>query len=292
MWSCEMTADQSPGDFCATGVGWQEQLLTISPTVTLHLITFSPPVPPAGPPVLFVPGWISRLDSWGDALREWTATHTIYYLETREKTVSPIDPAEPITVETIADDILQVIEILGLKDQQFILFGSSLGATAIIEACRHFQARPKLIALVGPNAEFQIPGWGVVLVKIFRPGWYFAIKPWLKWYLRTFRLDVEADQFQYYKYCGNLDAADPRKLKIAALAFRNYTVWDLLPTIPIPIIMFGGSDDHLHDHENILKMDAGLPHSKYVDMGTNYNTHSGEMIKYLLEFENELEKRG
>ena len=182
-----MTMHPTPDDYCAAGATWQQELLKLSPSVSLHLITFSPTSEPEGDPVLFVPGWVSRLDSWGAALQELTATRTVYYLETREKTVSPIDPDETITVETIGDDILKVITILGLKDQEFILFGSSLGATAIFEACRHFQTKPKLIALVGPNAEFHIPGWGAIVVKLFRPSWYFAIKPWLKWYRIEFR---------------------------------------------------------------------------------------------------------
>ena len=118
------------------------------------------------------------------------------------------------------------------------------------------------------------------------------LKPFIKWYLKTFRLDIKSDYAQYAKYCRALDAADPWKLKKAALAFSRYEVWNLLESIEYPSLIVGASKDSRHEPENLKRMVAMMPHATYLDMETNKNTHSKtlveEMRKYLQRLKSSL----
>jgi homoserine acetyltransferase len=97
-------------------------------------------------------------------------------------------------------------------------------------------------------------------------------------------LDIENDYAQYEKYCHALDAADPWKLKKAALAFSRYTVWDILKTIEYPILIIGASKDILHEPVNLHKMVKMMRNATYLDMETNERTHSEEMVKKMRKY--------
>ena len=92
-------------------------------------------------------------------------------------------------------------------------------------------------------------------------------------------MEVEADQAQYDKYCRTLDGADPWKLKSAGMSLWDYTVWDKLPGIKIPVLIIGASSDKLHEPGNLKKMTEMLPFATYLDLGTNSKTHSMEMVQ-------------
>ncbi|MFH1852441.1 MAG: alpha/beta hydrolase [Candidatus Neomarinimicrobiota bacterium] len=271
-------------EYCAPGCHILEEMLAISDRVSLRVITFTPPVKTTNPPVLFIPGWISRLDSWVHALREMTRDHKVYYVDSREKVTSVVSGRVEYGVAAIARDIVRLVDRFGLTADNYLLFGSSLGATAILESCRDLNQRPLALILVGPNAVFHSPWWGGLLIRIFPPRLYLIMKPFLKWYLRNFRVDAQADPVQYQKYCANLDDADPYKLKQAARELIKYEIWDTLPGVTLPVLIFGAESDKLHDPGNIAKMIPLLSRCSYIDMGTNTRTHSGDMVVEMRKF--------
>jgi pimeloyl-ACP methyl ester carboxylesterase len=271
-------------DYCAEGVRFHEDRIAVSERVSLRVVTFEPPGQSGNPPVVFVPGWITLMAAWRDVLREMTKDFTVHYVETREKISSSVTGKVPYTVEALGGDVVSFVSRLGLEEGKYVLFGSSLGATALLDCVRFLEKKPMCLALVGPNAEFRVPRFGMAIVRSFYPPFYSAIKPFVKWYLRNFRLNVKSDAAQYRKYCDNLDAADPWKLKKAALAFSKYEVWDLLPEINIPVLIIGASKDKLHEPENLKKMTAMLPAASNVDLETNKGTHSAEMVHAMRKY--------
>jgi pimeloyl-ACP methyl ester carboxylesterase len=279
-------------DFCAEGTTIREEMIPVSDAVTLKMITFEPAkpsgVPPVEqaehPPVVFVPGWITLMAAWKEVLREMTKDFTVYYIETREKISSGVSGKVPYTVEALGRDIVSVVKGLGLKNGRYLLFGSSLGATVVLDCIRFLEEKPNCVVVVGPNAEFRVPWWGMAVIVLFYPPFYSVIKPFVKWYIRIFRLNVESDLAQYLKYCNNLDAADPWKLKKAAWAFSSYTVWDLLPEIHLPVLLISASKDKLHEPENLKKMAAMLPRCTVLDFETNQGTHSAGMVEAVRKY--------
>jgi pimeloyl-ACP methyl ester carboxylesterase len=213
-----------------------------------------------------------------------TKDFTVYYVETREKISSHVPRDAGQGVADIAGDLVVLVEKLGLQQGGYILLGSSLGATAILECYRHLVRKPRCLVLIAPNAAFRVPFSWKMIVTLFYPGLYALIRPAVKWYLKTFRLDTAADRAQYEKYCDALDAADPWKLKKAVRALWSYAVWPVLGSIDCPALMVNASRDKLHEPESLRRMAAGLPRGSEIDLETNARTHSVDLVTALRSY--------
>jgi pimeloyl-ACP methyl ester carboxylesterase len=273
-----MIHQEDLSQYCAPGTEWEEGWLAVSDKVSLRLITFRRRTVNNNPSILFVAGWVSQIKAWQEVLLEMTQDFNVYYLETREKISSRICQNVEYNVETIGKDIITVISKLAFSEKSYILFGSSLGATSIIDCCRLLKKNPLCLILISPNAEFRVPKIWLVIVKLFYPPLYELIKPPAKWYLRTFRLDLEVDYEQYEKYCKAIDAGDPWKLKKAVLSLAKYTVWDKLKFVKYPTLLIGASKDKLHEPDNLKKMIQKIHNISHIDLKTNKLTHSRGMV--------------
>ncbi len=265
----------------------KESFLQVQPEVQVRVIQFHPMHGTPNPAVVFVAGWVTQIVAWKEVLQEMTKDFSVIYLETREKISSRIQGRVKFDVETIGKDIVAVVDHFNLKDRTYLLFGSSLGATAIVDAVRWLKRKPLGLVLIGPNAHFRVPRLGLWIIRAFYPGWYGLIKPVVKWYLRTFRLDVKHDHAQYEKYCQALDAADPWKLKPAVLALSTYEIWPYLKNVQCPTLIIGAEKDKLHEPENLRKIVQNLPNCRYIDLETNRGTHSRRVVEHLREFVSE-----
>ncbi|MFC1566115.1 alpha/beta fold hydrolase [Candidatus Neomarinimicrobiota bacterium] len=271
-------------DYCAPGTKWNEQMVSVSDNVSLRVVEFHPKKSTTQPTVLFIAGWISLMRGWKIVLKEMTKDFHVIYVETREKISSQVNGKAEFSVEAIAQDIVKLVEIYKLEKNKYIIFGSSLGGTSILESYKGLNSHPLCFALLGPNAEYRTPWWGKILIRIVWPGLYNALRPFIKWYLRKFRLDIETDRAQYEKYCNALDAADPKKLKPAAKALSKYKVWRILKDIDLPVLIIGATKDLLHEPQNIIQMDKMLPNSLFLDMDTNTYAHGPEMVVELRKY--------
>ena len=283
MTTSNITSDNL-SDYCAPGTKWTEKMVSVSGNVSLRVVEFHPNKSTTQPTVLFIAGWISLMRGWKIVLKEMTKDFHVIYVETREKISSKINGKAEFSVEAIAKDIVKLVEIYKLEKNKYIIFGSSLGGTSILESYKGLNHHPLCFALLGPNAEYRTPWWGKLLISIVWPGLYNALRPFIKWYLRKFRLDIETDRAQYEKYCNALDAADPKKLKPAAKALSKYKVWGILKDIDLPVIIIGATKDLLHEPQNLIQMDKMLPNSVFLDMDTNTFAHGPEMVVELRKY--------
>ena len=278
------TEQKNISDYCAPGTTYKQEMIPITDNVSLEVITFFPPVQAQTPAVFFVSGWASLIEGWKDVVLEMTRDFTVYYIETREKISSQIKGKTEYNVEAIGKDVVELISRFNIEDNGYMLMGSSLGATAILDCCRFLKKNPLCLCLIGPNAVFRVPKFGMALIRTFYPSFYFILRPFILWYLKHFRLDTTSSHAQYEKYCQNLYAADPWKLKKAALAFSQYEVWDRLRDIDYPTLIAGASKDKLHEPKNLQQIVSMMKNATYIDMGTNEGTHSGRMVEELRSY--------
>ncbi len=271
-------------EFCAPGCSATEAMIPVAENVSLRVISFKPAQETSNPKVLFVAGWITLLSAWKKVLQEMTRDFQVYYVETREKISSQVTGPVGYGVEDIGQDIVALVEHFQFQERQFILFGSSLGASAILDGCRFLKKEPLCLVLIGPNAVFRVPRFGKVIIFFFPPPLYLLIKPLVKWYLKTFRLDIKSDYEQYQKYCGNIDAADPWKLKKAVMKLWRWEAWPLLPNITYRTLIVGASKDSLHEPENLHKMVGLMNGATYIDLETNKGTHSEAMVHEMRKY--------
>ncbi len=255
----------------------KEYMLVVSDGVSLRIIDFTPQnVSPQKPVILFVAGWISLLSGWKEVLKVLLAEYRILYLESREKQSSIVPDVKKtsFSMQRLTLDLSEIIEQVIEPSGEFILAGSSLGATAILEYCGSDKRKPLSAVLIGPNTEFRFPKILVLIVSIAHPLLYFSIKPLIKWYIRNFRLDKKNSKEQIEKYENTLDCADPYKLKANALALKNYALADRAKKITVPCLILGATTDTLHDTGNIKHLVNKIPDAKYIELASNMETHS------------------
>jgi len=209
------------GDGCSV----KDYHFTVSDGVVLKIIDFIPRRDNDKRPVIFfVAGWISAISGWRGVLKVISSEYRTIYLETREKqsSIVPKKTRVSFSMDRLSADIREAVEKLIPPRRTFIMAGSSLGGTAILEYLAREGRKPLCAVLVGPNAEFRFPKLLGSVIPAFPPSFYLVLKPFVKWYLRNFRLDKKNEQEQVKKYEATLDAADPYKLKYNAIAIRNY----------------------------------------------------------------------
>jgi pimeloyl-ACP methyl ester carboxylesterase len=269
---------------CTLGCKWNVELLQVTDSVTLRIMTFNPPKPTDNPTVVFVPGWISRVVGWEPVLKEMTKDFRVIFVETREKISSQVREPAGYGVTEIALDLVEVVKRFDLRSDNYIFFGSSLGATAILHSIQYLDQKPRALALIGTNATFSMSTFAKTFIRFLPPRFYLIARPFIKWYLKTFRLKVKNDDIQFKKYCAALDAADPWKLKKGAIALSTYEIWDLLNDISVPTLLVGAFEDNLHDHGIQKRIADALPNGKYLELKTNTFSHSGTIVVCLRNY--------
>jgi len=283
--SATNTTDYSPYTESTTTV--KEYMFTVSDGVSLKIIDFIPRnVSQQKPVILFVAGWISLISGWKGVLKVLTAEHRVIYCETREKQSSTVPDVKKVSfsIERLKLDIGEIIEKLIPPPDKFILAGSSLGASAILEYCASDKPKPFSTVLINPNTEFRFPKFLGSIIPALHPSLYISVKPVIKWYLRNFRLDKKTCKEQIEKYENTLDCANPYKLKANALAIKNYVIWGRIDNINVPCLVLGATSDTLHATENVKRLLKIIPDSTYIELKSNMENHSEKAGHVILEY--------
>jgi len=265
----------------------KEYMLEVSDGVSLKMIDFTPDsIPEEKPVILFLAGLISMISGWEEVLKILTSQYRVIYIESREKQSSTVPNVKKtsFSMERLKSDIGEVIEKAIPPSAKFILAGSSLGASAILEYCGSEKRKPLSAILIAPNTEFRFPKFLGAIIPLVHPSLYFLAKPVIKWYLRNFRLDKKRSKEQVEKYENTLDCADPYKLKANALAIKNYTLWNRVDNISVPCLIIGATTDILHGTENIKHLLNVISCSIYIELESNMETHSEKAGNVILEY--------
>lgn len=269
--------------FCDRGATWREEYIALPTGVELRSVTFTPAVPSAAPPVIFIPGMGSIIENFRDTVIELTRNHTVLYIETREKASARISKKHRFSVEDITADIVHYAGQKFPAGERYVMAGYSLGATAIAEAFGRLVNKPERIILIEPNSSFPFHGWLLLLSRaagiIYRP-----VKPLLKWYLRRFRINLLEDPEMYHINCRILDSAEPVRLGAAVRHLSSYRIDGCLQEISVPSLVVVASNDRFHSHDGGTLIARGIANARYLDMVDNQRTHSAEMGRVISEF--------
>jgi len=257
--------------------------------VELKVMQWQPTNPESDHPIIFVAGWVSNVTGWTDFLRGLAPKHPVFYIETREKESARVQIKRPkptdFSIERISIDLINVCESLQVNMNRAILMGSSLGATAILEALKHSKISAQAAFLIGPNSEFKAPPVLKNLIHLHYSS-YHVIKYIAIWYLRLFRIDTKNEPEQMKRYKETLLSAHAQRLKLSAKAAINmkYEIWPDIETIQTPIALAYAPTDKLHTADNIKKMAKSLPNATPIPCESNKYMHSAKILDDLYRF--------
>lgn len=257
--------------------------------VHLRVMIWRPKHPVNENPIIFVPGWVSAVSGWASLLKVMAARRPVYYIETREKRSALVEKRKlkpgDFSIGRMAEDLIVVCRQLGIASPTSTVIGSSLGATALLEALKGGRLTAGAAFLIAPNSEFKAPWY--LQWMLFLPAFlYHGIKFFLLWYIKTFMVDVKNEPEQMMRYNETLQAAHPQRIKLSAKAWirGHYQVWPYLDSVRIPVALAYASTDTLHSSANIRLMAGRLPQATVVTCPSNRYMHSAEVMQDIEAF--------
>ena len=278
--------NQDYQEYCSEGAHCTARMLQITEQVSLRVFSFTPASPGGNMPIVIVSGLSTILESFRQILLELTRDFTVHYIETREKQSSQIRGQVQYDIETLGQDIVSIVQTLGLEDNQYALMGYSFGASAIADGYLNLISKPRYILFMQPTPVFHYPQWSLLLIKWLGVPLFPVMKPVAKWYISRFRINKKEDPEMAVISGRALDNADPRKLRNTIMAISKYEAWDKLGAIQCPTLIVATSKDSLHIHDEIIRMVSLIKNSSVVDLETSDRTHGAEMASIIKNFVN------
>jgi len=272
---------------------FSEQRIRVNEEVSLRVVSWQPKNDDAGSPIVFVAGWVSIVSGWADFLHALTRKHPVYYIETREKKSAEFRKSrlrtEDFRMEQFAEDLITACSGLPIDMEEAILSGSSLGATALLEALKHERLKAKGVFLVGPASEFRIPFGLRWMPYLFPSPAYHVVKHFVVWYFRKFRVNVKKEPEQMRRYENTILSADPLRIKLSGRAFMHYQVWPDLETVKAPARIAYASTDKLHASDDMTRMAETIQTADLLPCESNKYMHSAPLAEDVCRFVSELE---
>jgi len=261
--------------FCHEGASCMAGYVPLPTGVELLYVSFSPPEPSESPVILFIPGFVSLIDNFRETLIELTRSHSVIYVETREKSTARINPDHRFSVDEITSDIVHFADLMIPAGVRYVMAGYSLGATVIAEAFSRLRRKPEAVILLEPNSSFPFNGLALLLARLARY-LYRPVVPFVKWYMRTFMIDIKSDEEMYLINCRNLDTAEPVRLGLAVRQLSRYRMNGCLEQISVPALVVVTSKDRFHSHGGGTEIANMISGPRCLDMEDNKRTHSTE----------------
>lgn len=274
---------QDFSEYCYYGTEYAAEYIALPTGVSLLIVTFTPQVTGNSKTIVFIPGLASVMDNFKETVIELTRHHKVIYIETREKKSARININHRFTVDEITADIIHFADQRFGTGASYVMAGYSLGATVIAEAYVRLKHKPDRIILIEPNSTFKFPGWLAMLAR-FSGIIYNPLKPFLKWYMRRFRINLKEDYEMYLINCRILDAAEPVRLGRTIRALRPYVMGDCLEAVSIPAMVVVASKDMFHSHGEGSDISERIRNCMKLDMEDNKQTHSAEMGRVISDF--------
>ncbi len=276
--------DNSPLDPVAIQDSIYEELsVCVQHGVHLRVMTWRPIQPVSEDPIIFVAGWVSAVSGWAPLLKVMAARRPVYYIETREKRSALFEnkkliPAD-FSIAQMAADLIHVCSHLGIASPYATVIGSSLGATALLEALKGGRLTAGTAFLIAPNSDFKAP-WYLQWMLFLPAFFYHGIKYFILWYIKTFKCDVKNEPEQMMRYNETLRAAHPQRIKLSAKAaiYQKYQVWPHLDSVQIPVALAYAPTDTLHSSANIRHMADRLPRATLIACPSNKYMHSADVM--------------
>jgi pimeloyl-ACP methyl ester carboxylesterase len=267
-------------------VRFDRHLIDVDDGVSVRVLHWRPEGRLERPTVMFVAGWISILDGWLEVLREMAPTREVVYVETREKSTARWGrrmTADDFRPPRLADDIRAAWRAFDVVDGS-VLFGSSLGANAILEALKGDASVPAGAAFcICPNVRFPIPWWGHGVLRIPPSAYRMALAPVI-WYLRRYRVNARHDPAQMRRYERTLQAAEPVRLRLSARAVVGYDARPGLDTVTVPVALAYAESDTLHGGDQVRELAACIPRAETIGCESNTAMHRAEVVQVLDAF--------
>jgi hypothetical protein len=196
-------------------------------------------------PIVFVPGWGTIPESFGDFYSAVPADAEVFHVETREKPSSSIARrGSEFTMDQVAQDLGIVLEHLGLNSRSPVLMGTCFGSAVILHALATGVADAPTIVCVDPMERLWFPLWLINLLRPLMPSpilWLFRPP------MRAIVLAGMKEPIQRKRAKDFIDSATIWKWRRAAISMRKWSFFDIGHLIRRRVYVVNGSHDRFHN---------------------------------------------
>ncbi|MHA1197822.1 MAG: hypothetical protein ACTSQF_00495 [Candidatus Heimdallarchaeaceae archaeon] len=256
----------------------EEKHIKVSDGTTVRTYcTTAPKETRNGYTLFFLPGWATIVPSWDEVLLEAMSYFDIVYFESREKDSSVLNKKTRNTLDRVSEDVIDVIHQLKLDEKKLIPIASSWGAMFLADALAQKKFDPYLVVFIGATSKIAIPKGTRYIVPFTPPFVLTVIKP----ILRSWLINKKSESDEHAKrYLRLLEEADAKKWKnVAKRSLGEH--WDLYEQIEQNTLILGAEQDKMHNVKETRKIVSLIKNSTYLDMKTNKNTHSVNVVTEL-----------
>lgn len=251
---------------------------------SIRVIQWVPENDSGSAPLVMVPGWNSVYEGWQEIVEEWAPRRRLTYIETREKG-SAVSKGRltksSLSVHRSVEDLKRVVEEFPEISSGGDWFASSLGATVILEALAERAFKPRSVALLAPNTNFDFPLWSRLLIMM--PSFVYPPLVRLAILILDFKLKEEGQRIRYRR---TLLASNVKRLRLSAMSQFAYTMKDeTISSIEDRIALLTAKSDSLHSDDDVMLLSEGLPNSQLIEVPSNQFAHDAEVIPILEDFQ-------
>ena len=227
--------------------------------------------------LFLIPGWNSAVPSWDILLMEAIHYFDTIYFESREKFSSKLNWKTKNTLDRISEDVAEVVHHFKLDEEKLVMLASSWGDIFLADALAKKKINPHVTFLTGVTAKLTLPKGTRHIIPFITPFTLNMLKPLLRWWLINKKSENEE---QAQKNLRNLEESDPRKWKKVVKYSTGYQ-WDTYAKIEQNIVIAGAEKDKMHSFTESQKIVNLIKNVTYIDMESNKNVHSKNMITEL-----------
>lgn len=212
-------------------------------------------------PILFIPGFGTSMWAWRELSFPLVEQGEFYFLETREKKSSKFKSRlkAKMTIEQVAEDISVVINHLGLDQKDFVLFGTSYCAGAILKGLIDKKFTAPTIVLFDPF--FKLLYYRkLISFLIFVPPFVLSI---IRYILGRIALKGENNVTQRGRAKYIRDEAVLWKWRKASVSILKSNLLDDLSRIIEEVLIFQGPVDKHHPSGVYEDVARRIPKGRY-----------------------------
>ena len=218
-------------------------------------------------PIIFLPGFGTTPLTWRDFHIAQHEKNEYYYVETRDKKSANIRRYRKtdLTINQIAKDIAQVVDFLGLSNQDYILMGACLSGGVILQGLIHNHLSPPTSILFDPFTKWTQN-------RIFVKGCMPFIPPFLlgflKFIIARIVMSNMKNEAQKERNMDIVASAVPWKWRKFSLKNVNFDLTDDLKKIKNEVYVCHGPKDKYHPEGTFREVTKNIPKGKFLYMKT------------------------
>jgi len=232
-----------------------------------------------GPPFVKAANWLNHLEAdwkspiWRHFLDEFSMDQSLVRYDERGNGLSDWS-VEDLSLEAFVNDLESVVKALGLES--FPLLGISQGGAVAIEYAVRNPAKVSHLILFGAfsrgwrklNIPPQVAAKREAQLALISHGWGKDNPATRQFFTTTVIPDATPEEAASFNEL-QLISTSPKNAARLFEAFGSLDVWDRLPQVSVPTIVFHSRNDALIGFEDGRRIAAAIPGAKFVPLESN-----------------------